>query len=46
ENCLMEQPFIKEPSISVDEWVKQKIAKTGENIVVRRFMRFQLGEKS
>jgi elongation factor Ts len=45
DNCLMEQAFIKDPSVTVDEWIKQKISKTGENIIVRRFARFQLGEK-
>jgi elongation factor Ts len=44
EVCLMEQKFIKDPDISVGTLVKNLIAKTGENIVVRRFARFQLGE--
>lgn len=44
ENCLLEQPFIKETDISVDEYIKEKIAKLGENIVVRRFARYELGE--
>lgn len=45
ENCLLEQPFIKETDISVDEYIKENIARLGENIVVRRFTRFELGEK-
>ncbi|MFQ5455955.1 MAG: translation elongation factor Ts [Nitrospirota bacterium] len=43
--CLMEQTFIKEPSISVKDYLKEKIAKIGENISIRRFVRFQLGEE-
>lgn len=43
EVCLLEQPFIKDDKKSVDELVKETSAKTGENIVVRRFVRFRLG---
>jgi len=43
--CLMEQPFIKEPEISVRELVTRTIASTGENIGIRRFTRYQLGEE-
>jgi elongation factor Ts len=42
--CLLEQPYIKDPSRSVGQLVTDAIAKIGENIVVRRFARFQLGE--
>jgi elongation factor Ts len=42
--CLMRQPFIKEPDKSVDQLVKEVIAKTGENIVVRQFKRVELGQ--
>jgi len=42
--CLLEQPFIKEPQRTVGQLVTDAIAKIGENIVVRRFARFQLGE--
>lgn len=42
--CLLEQPFIKEPSIKVKDLINQKIAKIGEKIVVRRFARYVLGE--
>ena len=42
--CLMEQPFVKNPDITVQDLLNQLIAKTGENIVIRRFVRFQLGE--
>ncbi|MGF1604466.1 MAG: translation elongation factor Ts [Thermosynechococcaceae cyanobacterium] len=44
ELCLLDQPFIKDQSMTVDELVKQAIAKLGENIQVRRFSRFVLGE--
>jgi elongation factor Ts len=41
--CLLEQPFIKDPSITVGELVRQKNALLGENIVVRRFARLEVG---
>lgn len=44
ENCLMEQAFVKNPDIKVGDYLKETIAKTGENIVIRRFTRFELGE--
>jgi elongation factor Ts len=44
ELCLMDQPFIRDQNISVEELVKQTISKIGENIQVRRFVRFVLGE--
>ena len=43
EICLMEQPFIKDPAITVRELVQQHNALLGENIVVRRFVRFEIG---
>ncbi|MEN2985567.1 MAG: translation elongation factor Ts [Thermodesulfovibrionaceae bacterium] len=45
EVCLMDQPFIKEPDRKIKDLITEKIAKFGENIVVRRFARFQVGEK-
>lgn len=42
--CLLEQPFVKIPEKTVGEYIKEQIAKFGENIVVRRFVRFRLGE--
>ncbi|MDD4957358.1 MAG: translation elongation factor Ts [Candidatus Omnitrophica bacterium] len=45
EVCLMEQPFIKDPNISVKDLVTQTIAAIGENIVVRRYARFEVGEQ-
>jgi elongation factor Ts len=45
EVCLMNQKFIKNTDITVGTLVNNMIAKTGENIIVRRFARFQLGEE-
>jgi elongation factor Ts len=45
EVCLLHQPFIKDDKISVGDYIKQAIAKLGENIVIRRFTRYRLGEK-
>jgi len=45
ENCLMEQLYVKDNDITINELVKQSIAKIGENIVIRRFCRFVLGEE-
>lgn len=42
--CLLKQPFIKDPSKSVEELLKEKIAKIGENIKIRRFVRYEVGE--
>ena len=42
--CLLNQPFVKDPDKSVEELLKEKIAKIGENIKVRRFVRYELGE--
>ncbi len=44
EMCLLDQPYIKDSTITVEELVKQHVAKLGENIQVRRFVRFTLGE--
>lgn len=46
EKCLLSQPFVKNPDITVAELVKDGNAKMGENIVVRRFSRIALGEIS
>lgn len=43
ERCLLDQPFIKNPDQSVEEYVKEHNARLGENIVVRRFARVELG---
>ncbi len=44
EITLLEQPFVKDQSFTVQELLKQIIAKTGENIRIRRFVRFKMGE--
>lgn len=44
--CLVEQPYIKNPEILIKDHTTQKIAQLGENIVIRRFVRWQLGEET
>ncbi len=44
EICLLEQPFVKEATLTVGQLVKTKIAKLGENISVSRFVRFKVGD--
>lgn len=44
ENVLLEQPFVKDPDKTVGEMIIDRVAKIGENIQVRRFVRYQLGE--
>lgn len=44
--CLMEQPFIKNPDLTISDLVKAKISELGENIVIRRFTRYMVGEDS
>ena len=43
--CLMEQPFVKDPSLKIKDILTSMIGKIGENIVIRRFVRFQTGEE-
>lgn len=45
EVCLVNQKFIKDDSITIETLINNMIAKTGENIIIRRFARFQLGEE-
>ncbi len=42
--CLLDQPFVKDPEKSVDQLLNELVAKLGEKIVIRRFVRWQLGE--
>ncbi len=42
--CLLEQPFIKDPSVTVQELLTNLVAKIGENIQIRRFVRYEVGE--
>lgn len=44
EVCLMEQPFVKDPDTTISDLITASIAKIGENISIRRFSRYQLGE--
>jgi len=44
EVCLLEQPFIKNPDVTVKGLLEDLISKMGENILIRRFVRYQLGE--
>ena len=44
EVCLMEQPFVKDPDKTISDLITESIAKIGENISIRRFTRYQLGE--
>lgn len=44
--CLMEQAYIKDPNIKIKDLITQLIAKVGENIVVKRFVRYELGEEA
>ncbi len=44
ENCLLKQPYVKDTSQTVEEYLKETITKIGENIQIRRFTRFQLGD--
>lgn len=44
EVCLLEQSFIKDPDKTIDQLLKEKIAKIGENLSIRRFSRFEVGE--
>jgi elongation factor Ts len=45
ERCLVDQPFVKNPDINIETLVKQVIAKLGENIVVRKMARVELGQR-
>ena len=44
ENCLLNQPYVKNPDIMINDLLNELIAKIGENIVIRRFVRYQIGE--
>lgn len=44
EVCILKQPTIRDPNVSVEDSIKAQIAKTGENIVLRRFVRFEIGQ--
>jgi elongation factor Ts len=44
ENCLLNQPYVRDPEMTVEDLLNELIAKIGENITIRRFVRFQTGE--
>ena len=44
EACLLQQPYIKDPSMTIDELIRETVGKVGENIRIGRFSRFSLGE--
>ncbi len=44
EICLMDQKYVKNPDVSIEQYLQETIAKIGENIVIRRFARYELGE--
>jgi len=44
ENCLLKQPYVRDPSLTVTDALNDVIAKIGENITIKRFVRFQIGE--
>ena len=43
-HCLLEQPFVKDPSITIKDYLGTIVSKLGENIVIRRFVRYKIGE--
>lgn len=45
DTCLLEQPFVKNSEVSIKEHIVSHVAKIGENIVIRRFTRYQVGEE-
>ncbi len=44
--CLLDQPYIRDPQRTVRDLLSEAISKLGENIVIRRFVRFRLGEEA
>ncbi|MCP4346360.1 MAG: translation elongation factor Ts [Desulfobacterales bacterium] len=44
DNCLMNQQYVKDTNLSIADYLNEVIGKTGENITIKRFARFQLGE--
>jgi len=46
DNCLLHQAFVKDPAKKIEDLVKEKIATIGENIMISRFVRYQLGESA
>ncbi|MCD6273676.1 MAG: translation elongation factor Ts [Deltaproteobacteria bacterium] len=44
ENCLLSQPYVRDPNMAISDLINEMIAKIGENITIKRFVRFQVGE--
>ena len=44
ENCLLNQPYVRDPDMTISDLINEMIAKIGENITIKRFVRFQTGE--
>ena len=44
ENCLVHQAYVRNPEITIEDLINEMIAKIGENITIRRFVRFKIGE--
>ena len=44
ENCLLNQPYVRDPNVTISDLINGMIAKIGENITIKRFARFQVGE--
>ncbi len=45
DNCLLDQPYVKEPEMTINQLIQSAMSTMGENIEIRRFIRFQLGEE-
>ena len=44
DNCLMNQPYVKDPDLTISDLLTELIGKIGENITIKRFVRYQIGE--
>jgi len=44
DSCLLTQPYVRDPNVTISDILNEVIGKTGENIVIKRFVRFQIGE--
>ena len=44
ENCLLNQAYVRDPNVTISDLINEQIAKIGENITIKRFVRFQVGE--
>ncbi len=46
DNCLLKQPYIRNDSVTIEDLLNELMGKTGERVVVRRFVRYQVGEET